>query len=157
VLAEYYLQIKWLHILGATVLFGTGLGTAFHFWHTLRVGSVAAIAASARATVLADWLFTSTAGILQPVTGLILADAAGYPLSSLWIAGSAILYVVAAACWIPVVFLQLRMRAIAERCEREGTLPGADFHAMRRRWFLLGWPAFLALLLVFWLMVAKPS
>ena len=156
-MAEYYLQIKWLHILGATVLFGTGLGTAFHFWLTLRTGNVAAIAASARATVLADWLFTLTAGILQPLTGLALAQAAGYPLTSAWIAGSAALYVVAAACWIPVVFIQLRMRAIAERCERDRTLPGEDFRALQRRWFALGWPAFIALGIVFWLMVARPG
>jgi len=156
-LAEYYLPIKWLHIVGATVLFGTGLGTAFHFWHTLRTGSVAAISASARATVLADWIFTLTAGVLQPATGLMLANAAGYPLASTWIAGSAVLYVVAAACWIPVVFIQLRMRAIAERCECDGSQPGPDFHALARRWFLLGWPAFLALAAVFWLMVARPA
>jgi uncharacterized membrane protein len=154
---EYYLALKWLHILGATVLFGTGLGTAFHFWYTLRTGGVAAIAASARATVLADWIFTRTAGLLQPVTGLALAQAAGHPLSSPWIAASAALYVLAAACWIPVVSIQLRMRAIAQRCERDGTLPGAEFQALARRWFLLGWPAFAALALVFWLMVARPS
>jgi len=154
---EYYLALKWLHIVGATILFGTGIGTAFHFWVTLRGGNVAAIAASARATVMADWLFTATAGVLQPVTGLALAAAAGYPLSSTWIVASVVLYVVVAACWLPVVFIQLRMRAIAERCARDATPLDAQFAALRRRWFALGWPAFIALLIVLWLMVARPA
>ena len=154
---DLYRPLKWLHVIGATVLFGTGLGTAFHFWLTLRTGNVAAIAAAARITVLADWLFTLTSGILQPVTGLALASIAGFPLGSPWIAASIALYLVAAACWIPVVFIQIRMRDIAARCERDGTKPGADFAALARRWFWLGWPAFFALAAVFWLMVAKPA
>jgi uncharacterized membrane protein len=156
-MGEHYLALKWLHVIGATVLFGTGLGTAFHFWRTVRTGNVAAIAASARATVLADYVFTLTAGILQPVTGVLLAAAAGYPLGSTWIVASAALYVVTAACWVPVLFIQLRMRRIAERCEREGQPLGEEFRALFRRWFLLGWPAFIALSIVFWLMIARPA
>jgi uncharacterized membrane protein len=154
---ELYLPLKWLHIVGATVLFGTGLGTAFHFWHALRTGNVAAIAASARATVLADWLFTLPAVVLQPITGVGLALAAGYPLGSLWIVASVALYLVAGACWVPVVFIQLRMRNIANACERDGTRPGPAFESLARTWFLLGWPAFIALAIVFWLMVARPA
>jgi uncharacterized membrane protein len=154
---ELYLPLKWLHILSSTVLFGTGLGTAFHFWHTMRTGSVAAVAASARATVLADFVFTLPAVILQPATGLALAQIAGYPLGSIWIAASIGLYLVAGACWVPVVFIQLRLRAIAARCEREGLVPGADFARLARAWFLLGWPAFIALAVVFWLMIARPA
>src|SRR5215510_4283781 len=101
-MAELYLPIKWLHVIGATVLFGTGLGTAFHLWYTMRMGSVAAIAASTRTTVVADWIFTTTAGILQPVTGLALASIVGYPLGSTWIVASIVLYLVVAACWVPV-------------------------------------------------------
>jgi uncharacterized membrane protein len=107
--------------------------------------------------VLADYLFTLTAGILQPITGLALAHAAGYPLTSWWIVASAALYVIAGACWVPVVFLQLRMRRIAESCEREARLPGEEFARLARRWFVLGWPAFIALLAVFWLMIARPA
>ena len=155
-MAELYLPLKWLHIVGATVLFGTGLGTAFHFWYTIRTGSVAAIAASARTTVLADWLFTLPAVVLQPITGLALANSAGFPLTSTWIAASIGLYLVAGACWIPVVFIQLRMRDIAAACEREGRPLDPAFHRLARAWFALGWPAFIALTIVFWLMIAKP-
>lgn len=154
---ELYLPLKWLHIVGATVLFGTGLGTAFHFWHTLRSGSIAAIAASARATVCADYLFTLTAGVLQPITGVGLALAAGYPLGATWIVASVSLYLVAGACWVPVVFIQRRIRAIAERCEREGIMPSSELRRLQRWWFALGWPAFIALLAVFWLMIARPA
>lgn len=156
-MAEMYVPLKWLHIVGATVLFGTGLGTAFHFWHTMRSGSVAAIAASARATVLADWLFTLPAVVLQPATGLALALAAGYPLGSTWIAASIGLYVVAGACWIPVVFIQLRMRDLATAAEREGRALDPAFHRLARTWLALGWPAFIAIMAVFWLMIAKPA
>jgi uncharacterized membrane protein len=154
---ELYLPLKWLHIVGATLLFGTGLGSAFHFWHALRTGSVAAIAASARTTVMADFIFTLPAVVLQPLTGLALAHAAGYPLAATWIVASVALYLVAGACWIPVVFIQLRLRDLAAACERDGSTLGADFHRLARRWFLLGWPAFFALAIVFWLMIARPA
>lgn len=156
-MAELYLPLKWMHIVGAAILFGTGLGTAFHFWCALRGGKVAVIAASARATVLADWLFTLPAMVLQPVTGLALASAAGYPLASAWIVASFALYLLAGACWVPVVVIQLRLRDIAARCEREGGALGEDFHRLARRWFVLGWPAFIALLIVFGLMVRRAA
>ena len=154
---ELYLPLKWLHIVSSTVLFGTGLGTAFHFWHTMRTGSVAAIAASARTTVIADWLFTTPAVLLQPATGVAMALIAGYPLTSTWIAASIALYLVAGACWVPVVFIQLRMRDIATTSERRGVPLDPEFHGLARRWFVLGWPAFIALVVVFWLMIAKPA
>lgn len=154
---ELYLPLKWLHVVSSTVLFGTGLGTAFHLWYTMRTGSVAAVAASARTTVLADWLFTLPAVIVQPATGLALALVAGFPLGSTWIAVSFGLYLVAGACWVPVVFIQLRMRDIATACEREGRPLDPGFHRLARLWFALGWPAFIALAAVFWLMIAKPT
>ena len=156
-MAELYMPLKWLHIVGATVLFGTGVGTAFHFLYTMRTGSTAAIAASARATVLADALFILPAGVLQPLTGWALAHAAGYPLMSTWIVASVALYVIAGACWLPVVFMQIRMRDIAEACVRDGSGLGEEFRRLARWWFLLGWPAFGSLATVFWLMVARPA
>jgi uncharacterized membrane protein len=153
---ELYLPLKWLHVVSSTVLFGTGLGTAFHFWYTMRTGSVAAIAASARVTVLSDFVFTLPAVIVQPASGVALALAAGHPLASTWIVASAVLYLVAGACWVPVVFIQLRLRDIASRCEAAGTPLDATFRRLARAWFLLGWPAFIALVVVFWLMIARP-
>ena len=154
---EHYVLLKWLHVVGAAILFGTGLGTAFHFWITTRTGNVAAIAAAARSTVLADFLFTLPAAVLQPLTGLALALAVGYPLTSTWIVVAAGLYVVAGACWIPVVFIQLRLRDLAEKSEREGTGLDPEFRRLARRWFVLGWPAFLAVGAIFWLMIRRPA
>lgn len=155
-MADFYVPLKWLHIVGATVLFGTGLGTAFHFWHAIRSGDVAAIAASARATVAADFLFTLPAALLQPVTGVLLAMAVGHPLASTWIVASSALYLVAGACWVPVVFVQLRMRDLAQAAAREGRALDPAFGRLARTWFALGWPAFVALMVAFWLMIAKP-
>ena len=115
-----YLLVKWLHVAGAAILFGTGIGIAFHLRVAVRGGNVVAIAAAARATVLADFVFTLPAIVLQPLTGIALASTMGYPLASAWIVASFALYLVAGACWIPVVFIQLRLRALAEKAASDG-------------------------------------
>jgi uncharacterized membrane protein len=154
---EWYFAVKWIHIVSATLLFGTGLGTAFHFWFTCRTGVPAAVAASARATVVADFAFTLPAAIVQPVSGLFLARIAGYPLDSGWLVIAYGLYALAAACWIPVVFIQVRLRDIAAACAAQGRPLGEDFLRLFRAWFWLGWPAFGAMVAILWLMVSRPA
>jgi len=154
---ELYLLLKWAHILSSTVLFGTGMGTAFHMWITWRRGELVPITAAARNTVLADWLFTLPSGILQPLTGIGLAHVAGWPLDAPWLVVSYGLYVFAFACWVPVVVIQIRVAEAAKTAlASDTTLPPETKRAMRW-WFALGWPAFIALLAVFALMVAKPE
>lgn len=149
--------IKWLHVLGATVLFGTGLGTAFHCWLAHLSREPRAIAVVLANVVRADWLFTLTSGIVQPVTGFMLLGELGLDWrSESWVAASLVLYLLALACWLPVVHLQIRMSRMAGDAIDTGTaLPAAYYRAMKL-WFALGWPAFLALIAVFWLMIAKP-
>jgi uncharacterized membrane protein len=156
-MVEHLVFLEWLHILGAAVLFGTGLGIAFNFWLALRGADVAFIAAAARATVIADFVFTLPAVVLQPVTGIGLALGAGYPLLAPWIVYSTFLYLVAGACWIPVVFIQVKLRDLALKSLHGGGALPAEFHRLARTWFVLGWPAFLAVIAIFWLMVARPS
>lgn len=151
-----YLFVKWLHVLSATVLFGTGLGTAFQMWMAHRRGDVRAIAATARNVVKADWLFTATSGVAQPVTGGVMIWMAGHDPLAPWLAWSYALYALALACWLPVVWLQIRVRNLAEAAVREATPLPAAYHRCMRWWFALGWPAFLSLLAIFWLMVARP-
>ena len=148
--------MKELHVLGAMLLFGTGLGTAFHFWRAHRTGAPAVIAAAARSTVLADWLFTAPAVVLQPVTGLLLARAVGWPLDSFWILAALGLYGLAGACWMPVVVLQHRMASLAGAAAETRTLLPPEYHRAARLWFWLGWPAFAAVLGILHLMIAKP-
>lgn len=151
------LLLKWLHILSATVLFGTGMGTAFAMWAAHRRGQAAGIALVARNVVTADWVFTTPTVILQPVTGVALAWAYGWPLATPWIALSLVLYVLIGACWLPVVWLQLRMRDLAvDAVARGQDLPPLYWH-YARRWEILGYPAFFMGLVIFWLMVAKPD
>ena len=154
---EWYLPVKWIHIWSATLLFGTGLGTAFHFWFTCRGGVPAAIAASARAAVVADCAFTLPAAIVQPASGLLLARIAGYPFDSGWLVATYVLYALAGACWIPVVFIQVRLRDIAAARASQGLALGEDFRRLYRAWFRLGWPAFAAMVAVLWLMVGRPA
>ena len=151
-----YFSLKWLHILSATVLFGTGMGIAFFKWITDRNGDVRAIRIINERTVWADWIFTTPAVILQPITGLGLVYVAGYPLLSDWIIWSTILYLFAGACWLPVLWLQIKMRDIARISDAENVALPSDYWQLARYWFWLGVPAFAALLVVYWLMIVKP-
>lgn len=152
-----YLTVKWLHVLSSTFLFGTGIGSAFYMLFTSLSRDVRAIAVVSRHVVLADWIFTATSGIVQPLTGLYLMHLAGYPWTSTWILWSVGLYLLAGACWLPVVWIQYRMRDMAQVAAREqAALPPAYWRYLRL-WVGLGIPAFFALVIVFWLMVAKPA
>jgi uncharacterized membrane protein len=151
-----YVALKAIHVVSSTVLFGTGLGTAFFKWAVDRSGNVAAIRVVSERVVLADWLFTSPAIMIQAVTGISLARLVGYPLTHGWVACAIGLYLVAGLCWLPVVWLQMRMRDIARLSESKGTPLDHQYWAYARTWFWLGVPAFLSLIVVFWLMVAKP-
>ena len=153
---DWYTLLKYVHILSATLLFGTGLGTAFHGWMTHR-GSATVAAAVGRNVVLADWLFTAPAVVAQPVTGVALAQLAGIPLASGWLLLSIALYALVGACWLPVVWLQIRMHALAAEAARAGAPLPPRYHAHAKLWFALGWPAFLGVLAIFWLMIAKPE
>lgn len=151
-----YLSIKTLHILSAILLFGTGLGSAFYKFATDRSKNLPAIAVTNRHVVLADWLFTTPSVIAQPITGLWMAYLAGLPLDSLWIWLSTALYLLAGACWLPVVWLQIRMRDEAEEALVTNRALAARYWRDARLWFWLGVPAFIAMVAVVFLMVHKP-
>jgi uncharacterized membrane protein len=152
-----YLTIKWLHILSSTLLFGTGLGSAFYMYFASRTRDPRLIAPVARLVVIADWSFTTPTVILQPATGLWMVHLAGYPLTSRWLLVSIALYLLAGAAWLPVVWIQIRMRDLARQAaELEAPLPPA-YERMLGAWVLLGMIAFASLVVVYWLMVAKPS
>ncbi len=152
-----YMVVKWLHILSSTFLFGTGIGSAFYMLFTSLSRDVRAIAVVSRHVVLADWIFTSSTVIIQPVTGIYLIHLAGYPWSSKWIMWSIGLYFLAGACWLPVVWMQLKMRDMAQVAARDNTALPQQYWRYLRIWVVLGIPAFMALVGVFWLMVAKPA
>ena len=154
---SWYPVIKWLHIVSSTVLFGTGAGIAFFFLRAQRSGDVKIIAAVNREVVLADMIFTLSAVILQPMTGIALALIAGYPLSTPWLLLSILLYGLIGSCWLPVVWLQMRMRDLASDAATHDLPLPLLYHFYRRWWFALGWPAFIGVLVIFYLMVAKPG
>jgi uncharacterized membrane protein len=149
--------LRWLHGIGATVLLGTGAGIAFFMLMAHRTRQPALVAHVAGTVVVADLLFTATAVIAQPLTGLGLALLIGWPLTEGWLLVSLALYVLTGLFWLPVVWIQLRMRDLARAAAREGLpLPG-QYHRLFRIWFACGIPAFLAVLAILWLMLAKPS
>lgn len=152
-----YAIVKLLHILSSTILFGTGIGTAFYMLVASLSRDVRAIAVVNRWVVRGDWLFTATSGVVQPLTGFYLIHLAGFPLASRWIVWSLWLYGLALVCWLPVVWLQIRLRDMAINAADKGTeLPPLYWRYMRT-WIVLGIPAFFALVIVFYLMVAKPA
>jgi uncharacterized membrane protein len=152
-----YLMLKWVHIVLSTVLFGTGAGIAFFFIRAQRTGDVRVIAAVGQDVVLADFVFTATAVILQPATGIALALMAGFPLTSRWLEASMALYALVGCCWLPVVWLQMRMRDLAKVAAANSLPLPAEYFRYYRQWFALGWPAFFGVMVIFYLMVVKPS
>lgn len=149
--------LKFLHVIGASVLLGTGAGIAFFMLLAHRDGNPKLIFGVARIVVIADFVFTATAVVAQPVTGVLLALHAGYPLSEGWILLSILLYLVTGAFWLPVVWMQMRMRNLAGDAVRENSALPAEYHRLFRLWFASGFPAFAAVVSIFWLMIAKPS
>ncbi len=153
----FYLSVKWLHILSSTVLFGTGLGTAFFMWMSNRSKSLPAIVFATRTVVLADGIFTTPAIVIQPITGFILAKLAGFPLTTPWLLAAIGLYLFAGACWLPVVGIQLKMRSLAQIAQQTDQPLSAEYWSLTRSWLILGVLAFPAVVVIFWLMVATPA
>jgi len=154
-MSEYFL-VKTLHIVSSTILFGTGIGSAFYMLLASLQRDVRVVHFVARRVVLADWLFTTPAIVVQPLTGVYLAHLAGFPLTSTWLVVSIVLYFLAGACWLPVVWIQMRMRNLAAQAAAQDTALPEAYRRYFLAWFALGVPAFLALVAVFYLMVAKP-
>jgi len=152
-----YLIIKWLHILSSTILFGTGIGIAFFKWAVDRSGNVKAIRIVSERTVFADWVFTTPAVLVQPLSGAMLVYLGGYPLNTGWIVLAVLLYVFAGCCWLPVVWLQLQMRTLARQADDTGTDLPPHYQRLAQIWFRRGVPAFASLVIIYWLMVAKPA
>ncbi len=151
--------LKTAHILSAAIVFGTGLGTAFFCWFgyrgALRSRDIGALRSVLRLTVIADACFTAPAVVFQAVSGVELMNYLGWPLASAWSLAVWTLFLLAGVCWLPVLYIQVRLKRESERSASIDALP-AWFHAWFRRWFALGIPAFAAVIAIYWLMVAKP-
>ena len=151
-----YLLVKTLHIFSAVVLLGVGLGSVFYKFMADRSGNHEAMALTNRLVVLADTWFTTPTLLIQPLSGLYLVARGGYAWQQTWLQVGLVLYVVAVLCWLPVVVLQLRMRNTSTEVVANGTALSPAYWRDARRWQLLGVPAFLAMLGILWLMVARP-
>jgi uncharacterized membrane protein len=152
-----YFAVKFLHVIGAAVLLGTGAGIAFFMLMAHLRGNVAVIAGVARIVVLADFLFTATAVVLQPVTGVWLSWQTGYSLLEGWIFLSIVLYLITGLFWLPVVWMQMRMRDLAAHAAAQNRALPPAYHRLFWSWFAFGFPAFAAVLGIFWLMIARPA
>ncbi len=156
-MTDLYVWLKLIHVITACVLFGAGLGIAFFMWMAHRTDDPATIAATARIVVIADAVFTAGAVVLQPLTGAALAHVMAYSLREPWIVMSFGLYLFVGACWLPAVWLQIRLRDLARAARDAGAPLPAQYRRLFRIWFILGWPAFAGVMAIFALMIAKPS
>jgi uncharacterized membrane protein len=155
---DYIYLLKLIHVLGASVLFGTGVGIAFFMLMAHRTGHAGVIAVTARFVVIADLIFTATAVVVQPVSGFALAWAIGLsPLREPWIVVSILIYVLVGLCWLPVVFIQMRMRDLANEAAINGKPLPDRYRRLFRIWFALGWPAFAGVIAIFVLMIWQPN
>ena len=152
-----YLVVKFLHVIGATVILGTGAGIAFFAVMAHRTGDAAIIADTLKSVVIADFVFTATAVCLQPVTGALLMSMLGYGFGDGWIALSLILYAVTGAFWLPVIWMQMRMRKLARQAAGSGAPLPAAYHRLYRLWFACGIPAFSSVIAIYWLMTFRPA
>lgn len=148
----YYLHIKWVHIMSSTLLFGTGLGTAFFMWRADVSGNVTVIASVSKSVVLADWIFTAPAVIIQPLSGYFLMQILGLGFDVAWVFYSVLLFLLIGCFWLPVVWLQWKVSQITRDCSELSS----RYRSYMRAWYALGWPAFIAVLVIFYLMVVKP-
>ncbi|MDN5005888.1 DUF2269 family protein [Bradyrhizobium sp. GCM10027634] len=151
-----YFLVKYLHVLGAIVILGTGTGIAFFMLMAHRTDSADFIARTASVVVIADTIFTLSAVILQPVTGGLLMMLSATSITERWILASLALYAVAGMFWIPVVFMQIEMRDLARKAAEQGVALPERYFVLFRRWFAFGFPGFGATMLILWLMIAKP-
>ena len=151
-----YEWVKSIHLLSATVLFGTGLGSAYYKWSADRSGNLQNINHTNRTVVIADWVFTSPTIILQPISGVWLTYTMGYSLTDSWIVASLIFYAIAGSCWLPVVWLQIKMRNLSQQAIESHSELSATYFRYRRLWFWLGLPAFVSMVAIYFLMISKP-
>jgi uncharacterized membrane protein len=152
-----YFILKFLHVIGATVLLGTGAGIAFFMLIAHLSGNVATIAGVARIVVLADFVFTATAVIAQPVTGVWLVYEAGYSLKEGWIVLSVALYILTGVFWLPVVWMQMQLRDLAAQSLATASALPARYRRLFWTWFAFGFPAFASVLGILWLMITRPE
>jgi uncharacterized membrane protein len=152
---DWIVFLRWLHVIGACVLLGTGAGIAFFMLMAHRTRDAATIAAIASIVVIADYVFTLSAVIAQPITGALLAHALGYALTEPWLLTSYALYLFTGAFWVPVVFMQRRMRDLARDAAASSAALPAEYFTLYRRWFWCGFPAFAAVLAIVWLMLSR--
>jgi uncharacterized membrane protein len=152
-----YFILKYLHVIGASVLLGTGAGIAFFMLAAHLSKNTAVIAGTARIVVLADFLFTATAVVAQPVTGVALAYVAGYALWEGWIVLSILLYILTGLFWLPVVWMQMELRNIATGALAKNAPLPQRYYTLFWWWFAFGFPAFASVLAILWLMITRPA
>jgi uncharacterized membrane protein len=152
-----YEWLKLLHILSSVLMVGTGFGSAFYMFMANRSNNLQAQLTVSRLVVKADWWFTTPSVIIQPASGIGMVYLAGWPMDASWLLWTYALYALAAVCWLPVVWLQIQMRNMARNASDTATALPVIFWRYARYWEMLGYPAFVAMLVIYWLMVMKPQ
>lgn len=152
-----YEVLKWIHILSAILLFGTGLGSAYYKWCADRSGNLQVMVHTNKMVVRADWIFVAPTVVIQPLTGFLLVKTTGFSFTEFWLVVTYILYAVAGLSWLPVVWIQIRMETLSQKALVQGTELNEAYFKLARIWFWLGVPAFFSMLVILIFMVFKPG
>lgn len=153
---DLYFFVKTIHIISSTILFGTGIGIAFFMLRSYFSNNIYEQYYAAKTTVLADYLFTFPAAVIQPATGIWLVWKSGYDWMDWWLVITYVIYIIAGACWLPVVCIQIQPKKLIAKSINENTDLPDRYYKLFKVWFILGWPAFIGLITIFFLMVFKP-
>lgn len=153
---DWYQIVKTLHIMSSTVLFGTGAGIAFFMLRSHFTDNIHEKYFAARNTVLADYIFTAPSVIIQPLTGAWLVWQGGHDWLDLWLVATYVIYVISGCCWLPVVWIQIQLKNMVAHAVNTGEGLPPRYYKLFKIWFILGWPAFIGLVAVFFLMVMRP-
>lgn len=159
-LKTMYWLVPWLktfHILSATFLFGTGIGSAYYMWRAHLTKNTQVIATTTKHVVFADWLFTTPTVFIQPLSGLLMVHIMGYSWTAAWLMWTYTLFIIAGLCWLPVVWIQIKVHKMAKYALENKTALPKSYYRLMWTWFILGWPAFMGIVVVFFLMVLKPN
>ncbi len=145
-----YFLLKLIHILSATLMIGTGLGSAFYLYLTYKKSAVQTVKEVLNFVILADTIFTTPSVIIQLITGIMLSDLLGL-LYTDWFWLVLAVSVIVLVLWLRAAFIQFKLKKLLE----EENKLSPKFHHLMNIWFILGVPSFGGAIYLYYLMVYR--
>ncbi len=154
-----YEWLKVFHVIAVVLFLGNIITGVFWQQRAAKTGDARLIANAMRGIIGADRLFTMPGVVLIIVTGVGMAEVAGWPIFGTgWILWSIILFAVSAVVFMArLAPLQRRMAEFAEAGAAGGSFDVDGWRRLSKQWDFWGAIATLAPLGAVVLMVLKPG